>query len=1004
MNITIDGVTYKAAYPVGATLTHEGGLNQACVQIRHIDKLDPFTPFTDVNFLGEWWCIAHDEVTKERYIGKATHNITLVEITKRLERVICGAKTFTHPLYAESAHFVVEPVYYRQTQHNLVAGKIVNTFERENVERSSLFYIPAQSGEILDGAGYLPLSVRNVYKAPFSPPKAKACATAERSPLLGTYSCGGAIASVSTSLDGPYEEIEGGGNISEAGMLYVKYTCKVFYYDSTGAHAITYIDETIYQTRISTTESGWERKNLTIGEVTDRLLITAETVRSPSERKYLLTHSASGAIDITNIEAPELSFADGATLKENLDQIAKILHAKTRMRKLTDTNQYEVWFVPLTTNVKATMTGTLIGDQTAFSAEKYAGTLHTSAQNLTISKGYEGNIAEPSGEAQGADTDDGKLMRSLRCADSEARISDTTGEIETLLPIKRVVSLKMNYNGTIADITDYVREKAVYQGLSKYGDEQSRAYYLYYTIGEKNIKGCFEKSETSKPTGFEALDRYAIINVFCASTGKNSSIFGETTKYPDVLFYVEYEPYMNIHLVSTRADGRGGEIAYIANQSASEVDKDSLAYFARGTVEQMASDSPRKTYLMSSLDKVPTVGTMYDNQNYISEVSFEVYPYFVKCTITIAEHYNRLGQRVEVANAVRQYEIDVNNVRDRHVLYTDVCNISFAHDENATGSILSDAGKKRAIRHAADSYSVFFTDGTASLARITTFACPQAKNALPNAAQAREIQSVHLPVLSFGFGNSIVFTVPFKDNFSAGSRAAALENKPDALFNMNEYVQYGDGYGAAELMKFSLHNGASILIKDAEKKKEFGRNLPLLPEMTDGIFAGGTLGAKYADTDDGNTPYIYLFKDSREKITFTYQLLFQSDSGIIIGNDLARTSPLVSDYHRAKELQDFERGTEFDPNNTTNSLEIHFYGEGYGDPSGRILHPITGTTVTSDKKSIVTLDEEDGKLWLAPDFVYAHDSWAIIRFGKFMLGSNRPFPADGKLYFNYSHK
>ena len=1000
MNITIDGVTYKAAYPVGATLTHEGGLNQASVQIRHISKLEPFTPFTDVQFLGEWWCIAHDEVTKERYIGKATHNITLVEITKRLERVICGAKTFSHPLYAESAYFVVTPMCYKKAEWQKKGDEIIN-FKEQSATLDDMCFVPAESSE----GEYIPLAIRGTYKSSIKIRKAKSYDRGKHGTHDTTIcSLVGESISISKSVDGPYEDVTDGQEIFDSGTVYIRYSYTVLHTISSTSSSWYIRYDSIYETKIVESDPKWERNVLTIGEVTDRLLITAETMRTLSDRKYLLSTSASAAIDVSAIEAPELSFADGGTLKENLDQIAKILHAKTRMRKLTDTNQYEVWFEPLTTNTKATVTGTLIGDQTAFSAEKYAGILHTAAQNLTISKGYEGGIAEPFGEAQGQDPDDGKFMRTLRCADSEARISDTTGEIETLLPIKRIVTLKMNYNGTIADITDYVREKAIYQGLSQYGDEQSRSFYLYYTVGEKNIKGCFEKSETSKPTGLAALDRYAIINVFCTATGKKSSIFEDTTKYPDILFYVEYEPYMNIHLVITRADGRGGEIAYIANQSASEVDKDSLADFARGTIEQMASNSPKKTYLMRSLDKVPAVGTMYDDRNYISEVSFEIYPYFVKCTISISEHYNRLGQRVEVANAIRQYEIDINNVRERHVLYTDVCNISFAHDENATGSILSDAGKKRAIRHAADSNSVFFTDGTASLARITTLACSQEKNALPNVASARELQSVHLPVLSFGFGNSLVFTVPFKDNFSAGSRAAKIENQPDALFNMNEYVQYGDGYGAAELMKFSLHNGASILNTTLDKKKEFGRSLPLLPSMEDGTFEGGCIGTKYADTDDGQTPYIYLFKDGREKITFTYQLLFQSDSGIIIGNDFARTSPLVTDYCRAKELQDFERGTEFDPYNTRNSLEIYFYGEGRGDPSGRILHPITGTTVTSDKKSAVKLYEEDGKLWLAPDYVCAHDSWAIIRFGKFMLGSNSPFPTDGKLYFNYSHK
>ena len=131
---------------------------------------------------------------------------------------------------------------------------------------------------------------------------------------------------------------------------------------------------------------------------------------------------------------------------------------------------------------------------------------------------------------------------------------------------------------------------------------------------------------------------------------------------------------------------------------------------------------------------------------------------------------------------------------------------------------------------------------------------------------------------------------------------------------------------------------------------------------------------------------INLYKDSRERITFIYQLLFQADNDIIIGSDLADLCPLVCDWSK------FEGGFK-------SGACIHFYGDGTDGIA--YLNPVTGTVATSDRLTGMLYDGECLELTNVPP---AHSSWALIFEGHFLLGSNSPFPSGGKLYFHFCHE
>ena len=112
-----------------------------------------------------------------------------------------------------------------------------------------------------------------------------------------------------------------------------------------------------------------------------------------------------------------------------------MLHAKVKMANINGI--WVIYYIPLTQNVTATIQGTLIGDDTSFDGAKYAGRIITNAANLVIDNTAEGAISDPCGNSKDMPNSDFIGGRTLRCADNQARINAETGEIATVLPIRK---------------------------------------------------------------------------------------------------------------------------------------------------------------------------------------------------------------------------------------------------------------------------------------------------------------------------------------------------------------------------------------------------------------------------------------------------------------------------------------------------------------------------------------------------------------------------------------
>ena len=966
-SVRINNVDYPVSLPFSVCQTHEGGLDQAAISLRHTDVSEPFAPYTRAYFEGEWWVIANDHCVHEKYINKYTHDIQLVELAKELEGVVCGAKTFTDPLCDKPIFVQIDstPRYTIDWHDGTTNSGGALVFDDENWE---LDYETEAGVEN---------SVKNPgYKTPVMPSTIV---------LLPALECEWAdkwweeFRSFYSLDDGPLIEFKEKTSISLFAdqSLRVKYTARYLAASSTSRECTSFEIDCI-----SFFPDVIKRSPLTVYEVTERLLIAAETTSDADERRYVHAIAeqinVATAIDTRKIDAPELSFPNSATLKENLDQIAKTLHAKTKLVIRDNDQKAYVFFVPLTIPEMANIGGVEISGETTFDISKYAGRVETNASNMTFKRGV--HAIDPVGIATpGKDTY--QLGKGLRAKDTEARIDEKTGEIETSFPIKRIVKLlaRHPFSPTLIDITDFVCEESAYVALSSYAG--GRCYSLYFTRGSKNVKGLFFEQENAIS---QKLEKYSIQNILeekGVKIGLEGNVSTKLDRYADLSFVVEYEPYIDLRLINSHTDGHvASSVTLVANQVAQEMDKDALGDFVYGTIHAMGAAARKKTFLFGQSEHLPKVGTLYSDDVYITEITYERNPYYTKATLTLSEKFNQLGQHVEVSNAVREYEISTKNIFNRNIVYADFCTISRSAF-NGKPSILTEDAKKAIIRPLGSLPITIFPDERLSFAALTTYIAENSAGpfeefpglGLPDPKKAVRIRSVLLPVLGFGFGNSLSFSAFFEDNYSAGRIARTAQN-----YSTQEYVSYCDAYGCADFLDISFGSGVN-----AYKETDlifFARQLPIYPEKH---FKKGSIdfGKEYAHASK-----LYLCKDSRERIVFTYQLLFESNCELIIGRDFCNASPLVCDYHEDTESE--------------SRLELYSHK----------IDPISGSNKKGDVLSKEGLfhtlvDTENGtpKLftYLSPP---EHKAWAITWKGMFLLGSNKPLEGKDTFYFNFHHK
>lgn len=439
-------------------------------------------------------------------------------------------------------------------------------------------------------------------------------------------------------------------------------------------------------------------KRLTMKDIINRLLMLAKNLYEGETPEIALDETQAELFD--KIYAPEMSFTQ-KTLRECLQDCGSILHGEPRLTPIEGatsapyyTLTYDMYGGTETSDINVVP---YITKTVAQVINGYCTSIDSNAQNLVNQLDYlqgGGTITEPYVDG----------YKTLRTETQYVRVSDTNGIIMTQYPVNKVEKILCGYippNGTQKniDITPYLFESVEYNSqLSSYKEDYpfSKAYGLFYTQGQKNIGGLNFKVDGAVAPAFQD---YAIVNILKKATGNNNLNINSETGFPILAFQITYKPIYSVRLSQTKPYypeyKRQADLIY--NQQSNLMETQYYGENLKGVVARLGTVEKTYTFNLAKLSQLPKAGQMYDEDYYISAVSWELMPTLIRVTLGLSKDFNRLSEYVGVSSNKRLYEVSERQAYDRNILYKEY--MVYGDEETPDGKSLIGANALSAIRY-----------------------------------------------------------------------------------------------------------------------------------------------------------------------------------------------------------------------------------------------------------------------------------------------------------------
>nr|DAS38478.1 MAG TPA: hypothetical protein [Caudoviricetes sp.] len=439
-------------------------------------------------------------------------------------------------------------------------------------------------------------------------------------------------------------------------------------------------------------------KRLTMKDIINRLLMLAKNLYEGETPEIALDETQAELFD--KIYAPEMSFTQ-KTLRECLQDCGSILHGEPRLTPIEGatsapyyTLTYDMYGGTETSDINVVP---YITKTVAQVINGYCTSIDSNAQNLVNQLDYlqgGGTITEPYVDG----------YKTLRTETQYVRVSDTNGIIMTQYPVNKVEKILCGYippNGTQKniDITPYLFESVEYNSqLSSYKEDYpfSKAYGLFYTQGQKNIGGLNFKVDGAVAPAFQD---YAIVNILKKATGNNNLNINSETGFPILAFQITYKPIYSVRLSQTKPYypeyKRQADLIY--NQQSNLMETQYYGENLKGVVARLGTVEKTYTFNLAKLSQLPKAGQMYDEDYYISAVSWELMPTLIRVTLGLSKDFNRLSEYVGVSSNKRLYEVSERQAYDRNILYKEY--MVYGDEETPDGKSLIGAKALSAIRY-----------------------------------------------------------------------------------------------------------------------------------------------------------------------------------------------------------------------------------------------------------------------------------------------------------------
>lgn len=636
------------------------------------------------------------------------------------------------------------------------------------------------------------------------------------------------------------------------------------------------------------------RTNPTITSVCERLLSAGVTRRKGIEKQKFELDEAF-ANKYRDVPAPEFSFTR-QTLFEALLTVGGYIHAiprlDTKVDEKTGEEKQVVTFDELGGNDEIDMTDfpKQVYCDKVQNINDFCSTLDSPAQNLLNTQD----------RVSGAITELGNDYITVRAENAEVIIDADTAIIRTSLPINQIVKLECGYidgrSEPVGDITPYVYESSEYDVLSSYSGTAypySKAFALRYAQGDNKITGLQYVLKTST-TGEELFNKEAIINIIKAKTGMSISTEDIPKIIPRLAFRVTYVPIVTSRVTQRKPYGNvggtnanaGWDNTLVYNQGGNIVESSFYGDKMKGAIARLGNEIEQRTYDFYHYERLPKCGQKLDGM-YIARVDAEYDITRIRATLTLTKDFNMLSQYVGLNSNARMYDISEKQSVERFINYSENIYVGDEIDESQNYY----------------GYPIFKGMGMMVLATFLRLSSCRIKTALLEGEDkdGNDIEKpVILPVVSFGFGNSLVFAVSMYDNYGAGFQNSG---KFDSNKGVQRLVPYTDGLGEIELLKFSMINKGWDANINAQEEGGYAQ---LYPQYVAGSVPEFNLPANPALSE---CPFLttgiwglVVQKDSREALSLTYQVHFVANrETIVLGPALTASNALITETNSGKK-------------------------------------------------------------------------------------------------------
>ena len=683
--------------------------------------------------------------------------------------------------------------------------------------------------------------------------------------------------------------------------------------------------------------------------------------------------SGSQAEEFDKIISPEFAFTK-MTFREQMRMIGGFIHGEPRITgfdvengKRYYTFKFDKYGGIEKSNLKNIKPYVTAGFNTDIN--EFCTSLDSSADNLINQLDWaQGVIVEPF-------LDYGQSFRSQSVGLRLDESNDTV--IKTVLPLYqtgedfRVYAVYIPTMGFGKwDITPYIFEKADYDNLSSYSGSfpYAKCFALYYTQGEKSIKGAFFKSEHAISGYF---NNYAILNILRAVTGNNALTLDPETEgntYMDIAFQVEYLPIYGERVRTNKAcvvKTTPRTLAY--NQNANLIEARYYGENLKGVVARLGNVEKTYTYNLAFFSDIPKAGMLYDDNYYISAVNVEILPTYIKCTVGLSKDFNRLSEYVGINSEKRMWEVSEKQSIKRDSIIRDYLVFSKTADYS---------GNSGHFRTTNIDLNTLFNSaqwGLVTSAKVERRS--KNNNSLSN--------DLLLPVVSSCSGNSMLFTFGFEDNYSAGQKISWVDREESGNTHgisgyWADYIPYNDYYGRFYWLGFALYFGKITLT---------GGNYNDVPQ----IGVENTYNNNQKKLIDclyysGNNKQIRYRKDNREVPQITYELTAVSDTeDIIIGSALMRNCQFINRAPSSIKLYVFSeklnRINSKIPDNPTEITAPTITVSSITFPSYSGEYAAWGICTVATTETI-DVEDEDGN----------ETTQSIIKGGELLIGGNGQMP------------